>query len=69
MTDWTENDNMAQEAHEIIEFVFFFFRAVPVEEVKSELQLLAYTTATATADLVASVTYTTAQGSTGSLNH
>ena len=37
--------------------------------VKSELQPLAYTTATATQDPSRSSTYTTAQGNTGSLTH
>ena len=37
--------------------------------VKSELQIPAYTTATVMQDLVASVTYTTAQGKTGFLTH
>ena len=37
--------------------------------VKSELQLLAYTTAAATRDQAASATYTTAHGNTGPLTH
>ena len=43
------------------------YMEVPRLGVKSELQLLAY--ATATAMPVASVTHTTAQGNAGSLTH
>ena len=42
---------------------------VPRLRVESELQLPAYTTATATQIWAASVTYTTAQGNAGSLTH
>ena len=42
---------------------------VPRLGVESELQLLTYTTATATPDLNQSVTYTTARGNVGSLTH
>ena len=42
---------------------------VPRLGVESELQLLAYTTATAPADLSQSATYTTAYGNTRSLTH
>ena len=42
---------------------------VPRLGVKSELQLTAYTTATATQDQAASATYTTAHGNAGSLTH
>ena len=42
---------------------------VPRLRVKSELQLPAYTTAEATSDLAASVTYTTAHGNAGSFTH
>ena len=59
-----------------LSFAFFFFgflwshlwhMEVPRLGVKSELQLPAYTTATATPDLAPSVTYTTAHGDAGSL--
>ena len=58
-------------------FVLFclFFRAAPTAyggsqaRVKSELQPLAYTTATATQIQAASATYTTAHGNAGSLTH
>ena len=42
---------------------------VPRLRVKSELQLLAYTTATATLDLSLFCTYTMAYGNAGSLMH
>ena len=42
---------------------------IPSLGVKSELQLSAYTTATATRDPTLSVTYTTAPGNAGSLTH
>ena len=42
---------------------------VPRLEVELELQLPAYTTATATRDPSSSVTYTTAHGNGGSLTH
>ena len=55
-------------------FLFFVFLGlhswhmkVPRLGVKSELQLLAYTTTTATWDLSISVTYTTAHGNAGTL--
>ena len=55
---------------------FFFFlqpypghMEAPRLEVKSELKLLAYTIATATADWATSVTYATAYGNTRSLIH
>ena len=44
-------------------------KVVPRLGVKSELQLLAYTTATATWDQAASAIYTTAHGKAGSLNY
>ena len=42
---------------------------VPRQGVESELQLPAYTTATATPDPSASATYTTAHGNAGSFTH
>ena len=42
---------------------------VPSLEIKSELQLLAYTTATATGILAASMTYAAAHGNARSLTH
>jgi len=60
-------------SHEIFFFVFPGphpqHMEVPRLEVKLELQLPAYTTATATWDRATSVTYTTAHGNAGSLSH
>ena len=56
-------------------FFFFFFglhwqhMGVPRRGVKSELQLLAYATATATGIRAAPATYTTAHGNARSLTH
>ena len=57
-------------------FVLIFFLGPPLQHmevprlgVKSELQLLAYTTATAMWDLSRICTYTTAHGSAGCLTH
>ena len=59
-------------------FCFFLFRGTPAAygssqaprlRVKSELQLLAYTTATATRDLSQVCDYITAPGNTRSLTH
>ena len=52
-------------------FLFFFwlFKEVPRLRVKSELWLLAYTTATATQDRASPATCTTAHHNSGSLTH